>query len=88
MFLHGKCQKMHKSSKSHEILANYENQQFPDSKEANLMKMISLKEADKSNDATSKVFLNRFSCSVTFSFFLAKMCSYFLKLVNACQAFD
>lgn len=31
------------------ILANYENQQFPDSKEANLMEMISLKDANKAD---------------------------------------
>lgn len=46
----GKCTK---KLKSFEILANYENQQFPQWKEASLMEMISSKEADESNLATS-----------------------------------
>jgi hypothetical protein len=36
-------------------LANYENRQFPPSKEAKLMEMISSKEADKSSQSTAEL---------------------------------
>jgi hypothetical protein len=44
---------MQKNLKSRENLVNYENQQFPFLKEANLMEMISSEEADESNLTTS-----------------------------------